>query len=799
MTSFGIDIGTTKSCFGYEEDGTIKIIENSLEEEIIPSIVSIKEEKIKVGEDAVNYRTTNCNSTISEFKRIIGVDYSKTNLRFLNYKNHLCYQLTEEENAPVSIKFKNNKYAPEEIYAYIVKKAKENAFNSNLSLKRMVMTVPACFGITKRRCIKRAAEAELIKELKKGPHLEIINESSAAAIAYEYYNLVNEQKTNYKYDIYNNFGNLNPVPSLTIQDKLILVFDLGGGFFDLSLISVEKKTNKLILDVKSTLGSPNLGGIDFDNKLVDYCIKEFCNQVSINENIIYQNKKVIQILKMKCEIAKKLLDSKDSVVINENNIYNNEDLFFKISREDFDRICNDLFKEIEYKLNKILKISNVSPDNVNEILLIGGASKIPKVKQIVKNKFKNSTIIDNLDKNKIVAYGAVLYSCEKNKSIILNETIPYSLGISIGNNDPISYINHGDKMYKIIKQNSKMPITVSREFRIKNVDNKTFKLYIYEGNNKYIKYNKKIGEIDLNLEKAQIGTEINFNILFSLDIDYILNVKVEIPSLRINIEKKIGKSEDILKIKSLESNDKISELSEHKKELKDYSSNIDKIEEKNKESVLKNCCECCDDILIKYKQNYEKEDAIEDIYNIINELFGYYIEKLKIKNKKVNDNKEIISKIKEKMKYLIDYFGYLENLLGLFTSIHKFDKNIFFEIVINYIELMNNEGINILKKKNKTKNYCAKIYFENCKNTLSKYINEEELNSLDIKEELKIMYNVQKKINQFVLESFNSKNKENNPINLEDLKNQINSIKTNEKKWLTDTLSLIEALQSNII
>ena len=112
---------------------------------------------------------------------------------------------------------------------------------------------------------------------------------------------------------------------------------------------------------------------------------------------------------------------------------------------------------------------------------------------------------------------------------------------------------------------------------------------------------------------------------------------------------------------------------------------------------------------------------------------------------------------------------------------------------------MNNERINILKKKNKTKNYCAKIYFENCKNTLSKYINEEELNSLDIKEELKIMYNVQKKINQFVLESFNSKNKENNPINLEDLKSQINSIKTNEKKWLTDTLSLIEALQSNII
>jgi molecular chaperone DnaK (HSP70) len=252
---------------------------------------------------------------------------------------------------------------------------------------------------------------------------------------------------------------------------------------------------------------------------------------------------------MKCEIAKKLLDSKDSIVINENNIYNNEDLFFKISREDFDRICNDLFKEIEYKLNKILKISNVSPDNVNEILLIGGASNIPKVKQIVKNKFKNSTIIDSLDKDKIVACGAILYSCEKKKSITLNETIPYSLGISIGNNDPISYINHGDKMYKIIKQNSKIPITVSREFRIKIGNKKTLKLSIYEGNNKYVKYNKKIGELNINLEKAQVDSEINFTILFNLDIDNNLNVKVEIPSLKITKEEVIGKFGDKVKTK----------------------------------------------------------------------------------------------------------------------------------------------------------------------------------------------------------------------------------------------------------
>ena len=667
----------------------------------------------------------------------------------------------------------------------------EDYGNCNLSLKKLVVTVPACFGITKRKCIKKAAEAVLMK----GSNLEIINDSSAAAIAYEYYNLDNDQKTIYKYDIYNNNENLDPVPALLMLNKLILVFDLGGGCFNLSLISLEKKANKLIFDVKSSLGNPNLGGIDFDNKLVDYCIKEFCGKVNINENIIYQNKKAIQILKIKCEIAKKMLDSKDSVVINENNIFENEDLFCIINRADFDRICDDLYKEIEYKLNKILQISKVSPDNVNEILVIGGASNIPKVKQIVKNKFRNSTIIDSLDKDKIVACGAILYSCEKKKSIILNETIPYSLGISIGNKDPISYINHGDKMYKIIKQNSKIPITVSREFRIKIGNKKTLKLSIYEGNNKYVMYNKKIGELNLNLEKGQVGTEINFTILCNLDIDNILNIKVEIPSLQIIKEEVIGKFGDIVKTKSIESNEKISDFVAYKNELKEKSCNIDKIEEKNKEIVLKNCCECCEDILNEYNKNYDKEDAIEDIYNIINELFGYYIEKLKIKNKKENDNKEIIAKIKEKMKYLIDYFDYIENLLSLFTSIHNFDKNMFFEIMINYIELMNNAGINILKKKNKTKNYCSKIYFEICKNTLSKYINEADLDSPDIIEEIKIMYSVQKKINQFVLESFNS----NNTINLEDLKSQVKSIKTNENNWLSNTLSLIKSLENDII
>ena len=146
-----------------------------------------------------------------------------------------------------------------------------------------------------------------------------------------------------------------------------------------------------------------------------------------------------------------MLDSNDNAIINLNNIYGNEDLFCIVSREDFDKICDDLYKEIEYKINKILKISKISPDNVNEILLIGGSSNIPKVKQIVKNKLTKAPIIDRLDKDKIVTYGAVLYSCEMKKGIILNETIPYSLGINISNGDMMSYFNHGDRMYKIIK------------------------------------------------------------------------------------------------------------------------------------------------------------------------------------------------------------------------------------------------------------------------------------------------------------------------------------------------------------
>ena len=809
MKVVGIDIGTTKSCIGYEEAGDLKIIQNALGDEIVPSIVSITD-KVVAGVDALNYKTSNFDSTISEVKRIIGIDNLKKNCKFQNYIKHLSYELIEEENKPLLIKTKEKEYTPELIYAYLIKKVKENARNNGVSFRKAIFTVPACFGITKRLLIKKAVELAGFKE----SNIQIINGTSAAAIAYAIYNNKSSQNSifDYNFNIFPSSNNnkssedLDSSPiSLNINSKkTIVIFDLGGGCFDLTLLSIEEKDDFLEFNIKANLGDCNLGGIDFDNKLVDFCIKEFCNKTKINEDRIYMDKKAIKRLKIKCELAKKLLDIKEKVVINVENFFENEDLSVVISIVIYNSICEELYKRIKYKLNKLLKLANKENVNINEVLSIGEASKIPRVKLILRDIFKKTKIVDNIDKDKIVTYGAIIYACEMKKiklkkNIILNELIPYSLGISVANNDGRTFIKYGDKMYKIIEQinvNS-LPFSIKKQFNSKITKNKILELNFYEGNNKYVKYNKKIGELKIEIEEAEVGSLINYDITFELDVNLILKIKVEIPSLKITKDIEIKKSDTIEEVPlELDSNEINSECPKIKEDLKQYSSNIENFKGEDKNRALINCCNCCDDLLNEYKKIYNyKEDVIENIYNIIKKLFTYYLERLKIKNKKENDNEKIILEIDEKIKYIIDYVEYLENLLDIFKDIYNEDKAIFFEIIINYMNIMNKEGVNKLKKKNKTKKYLSKMYFESCANIIKKY--KSELNSSDINYELKLKYITQEKINEYAIELVNISEKQNKSIDSRKLTSFIDSIKNKGYIWLKDTCELIDELSNN--
>ena len=785
MKAIGIDIGTTKSCIGYEEACNINIIPNVQGEETVPSFVSVIDNKIVAGIDAYNNRISNSENTVSEIKRIIGKNFYKDNLGYQHYKKNLSYELIEEEEKPILIKIKEEQYSPEEIYAYLIKKVIENGRKKNIITRKAVITIPACFGISKRKLIKDAAKLAGINVSQ----LKIIYESSAAIIAFEIYinKLAKKFNFEYNYDIFSSINDNNqlnqdeecsPVSFINNLNKLTIIFDLGGGKFDLTLYSIEEEDNILKFNMKDSLGDPNLGGIDFDNKLVEYCINDFSKKSKIKADIIYQNKKAIQRLKIKCEIGKKILSEKENVIINVYNFIDEEDLSCTITRKIFDEICDDLYKKIINQINKLLEINNLSEKDINELLLIGGSSKIPKIKQILIDKFTNKKVIYNLNSDKIIVYGAVLYASEmkRNKSsIILNEIIPFSLGIGIINNDAKSFYKYGDKMNKIIKKNTNLHEYTQKQFKININKKKVIDLTFYEGESKYVKYNQKLGNIQLEIPGAEVGSIINFDLIFHLDANYNLKIRINVPTFEKTKEVEYGNYD---KSKNLKHKLHIKEIkfdfSKINNELFEYSGKIEIFENEDKNSALINCCKCCDEILDEYNKNYYKEDVMENIYNYTKKLFYYYLLRLTIKNKKINDNEDIILKIKEKMNNLIENFEYMENLLFIFKDLYIEDKYLFFEIFKNYIELIHSEGKNILLKKKNTGKYYSKIFFENCAFILKNFLNDKNLPG--IKEELSHYLMIQKSTNETIKEFMNSRKSTNKSIKMKSLQNIIYSL-----------------------
>ena len=800
-----IEIGTSKSCIAYEEVNDIKIIPNALGEGIIPSVVSISKNKILAGEDANITKISNSSHTISEVKRLLGKTYSKDDKNFENFKKYLSFGLIEEENKPILIKIDENLYTPEEIYAYIIQKLIKNGTKLNIYTNKVIMTIPSCFGLIKRKLLKKAVKLAGIDESK----LQIINESYASALAFELYinKSLENLKHNYNYEIFvgENKSKINdgieasPASLINISNKLTIIFDLGGGTFDLTLLSIEQKMNKLELNIKATVGDPNFGCGDFDNKLVDYCIKDFCQKFKFNEEDVYKDKKAIQRLKFKCEIAKKIMSRRENVVINVDDFYAKEDLCNYVTRDLFNNICDNLYKKIINKLELLFKISKITANDINEVLLIGGSTKIPKIHQILCDKFTSKKVISNLDKDKIVICGAVLYGCElkkSNRNIIIYDTLPLSIGVGVFNKDIDSYFKHGNIMHKILKQNSKLPISVKKQFQTQIPQNKQIELNFYEGESKFVKYNQKVYDFNVEVPNIEVGKIIKYDVTLEVDINYILKIKIEIPTLEpFEIEiGKFDKNEEKIKLKKkLGVYNMKFDFAKGKNELLEYSEYLEKFGEKDKNKALKNCCKCCDEIIEAYENNYYREDVIENIFLATRSLFVYYLQRLKIKDKEENDNESIILSIKEKMKNLIKTVGYVENLLEIFRDILKVDKKIFYEIMINYIELMNNEGVNLLMKKNKSRKNYSMIYFRSCYFIIRKI--EKEIDFSGMGEELNRKYEIQKKINEFSIELISSREKGNKSIRFKSLTDIIDSINNKPYKWLKDTLILIGDLQ----
>lgn len=766
----GIDYGTSNSCVGIYMNSTVKIAPNRIGERTTPSLVLFSGNKIFVGEDVIT-QTDEENKMINEVKRFIGLDYYE--FKNKEFSKHLNYEVINQDGKPkikIVINGKEDYYSAEEISALIIKKMVSNAedfineIETGVKIGKAVMTVPVHFSEKQKEALHAAARMADIEVTR------IINEPTAAALAYGLGEDLILQKENYskRSNKLTNIGKstcegVPPTASEAFKfEKKIVVFDLGGGTFDITLLNISTISDNLFnFEVIGTNGETDLGGSDFDNLMVDYFIKKFCKKHEKKEEDIRKNKKECKRLKIKCEAAKKLLSENNEAFVVLNNFYDDIDLNERIMKYEFESICKDLFEKIENITMNLLTELGKEPQDFESVILVGGATRMTGIKNMLKRIFGERKIKDNIDPDEAVAFGATLESAKVEKkekvNFTLQDIIPYNLGIAVLNQNQ-EEIKKGQKMYTIIKKFSKIP-TVSKEHPFKVTLNEKFRdinINIYEGNDKYVENNRRLDVITIS-DIHQIG-EIEYGIIFGIDVNSKLIVHINFKSLNRKESREIrkitnaimdGKKKKIKINKSkliLPMNSVFLNIQNMKQNI--YSST-------NLNSKLENLIDCSQE----YEQlinNYmtfinENDYVLEKIYVYTKELFNLYSERIMLNSQKLVDKRiskknnipKIINKIKERMKNLISVVGYVADLLDIFIDVRENSKNEFYQILYNFMELMNNEGNNKMENQ-KFCRYYSILYFEKAFYCYKKYTIDDDLMKIDRDIKIKLEEQIQK-------------------------------------------------------
>ena len=417
----------------------------------------------------------------------------------------------------------------------------------NQPIKKAVITVPAYFNDAQKKATKFSAEQAGLEVLR------IINEPTAASLAYGLGKILpkNEDLANTFADInklYNSYRkekyDLDENNEEENEDKYIIVFDLGGGTFDVTLLKIEDNE---IFNVIATGGDSHLGGDDFNQKIMDHCLKDFCNKFNINIKEVKKNSEAMNRLKLASENAKIKLSTEKEVIIDIDDFYNRELLHTKLTRNYFEDICKDLFAKLIEPLDKIIESCPKSIDSINEIVFVGGSTRIPKVKELVKNYFYDIHINDSINPDETVAYGAAIQAAKLNKQggdilndVILMDIIPFSLGINVCNNsiDP-EIKSKGSLMDVVIPKGTKIPVSKTGHYETSVDYQEVIKIGVYEGENIYVKDNHLLGEFNLvELPKKKKG-EVKDDATFDIDENGILTVSAVETSQGINNSIKI--------------------------------------------------------------------------------------------------------------------------------------------------------------------------------------------------------------------------------------------------------------------